>query len=107
MADDRRDGADRLLAVAAWLLPPARREWGRAMRAELTASASPRARWAFAAGCLRAAVWPDQLGRVAQYAVVVAGAVAVATVSGATGAFRVEVIGLGLLAPMAVWRLGY
>ena len=77
------------------------------MRAELAAAGSRRARWAFAAGCLRAAVWPDQLGRAGRYAGLVAASVAVAVLSGATGVFRVEVIGLGLLAPPVVWRLGY
>jgi hypothetical protein len=50
------DGADSLLAIAVWLLPAGRREWGQAMRAELAAVSSTRARWWFAAGCARTVV---------------------------------------------------
>ncbi|HEY3614352.1 MAG TPA: hypothetical protein VGK92_11630 [Gaiellales bacterium] len=45
----------RLLALAVAGLPPAQAEWGAAMCAELAAVRSPRARWSFAAGCLRVA----------------------------------------------------
>jgi WD40 repeat protein len=101
-----RDGARALLAVAVWLLPAGRREWGQAMRAELACISSASARWGFAVGCLRAAVWPGQLMRAGRYAVVVAGAVGLATLSRITGVFRVEVIGLGLVAPPVLGRLG-
>ncbi len=97
------NGAQRLLAAAVWLLPPQHHEWGQAMRAELAALPSARARWAFAAGCLRAVARP---GQVVRYLVAVAAAVTLALGSGTTGALRVEVIGLGLLVPVALWRLG-
>lgn len=97
------DSAGRLLAAAVWLLPPEHQEWGRAMRAELAALPSAPARWAFAAGCLRAAARP---GPIVRYLVSVVAAVALALVTGTTGAVRVEVIGLGLLVPVALWRLG-
>jgi len=48
-----RDPASWLLAGAARLLPPARGEWGRAMRAELAGIESGQARWRFALGCIR------------------------------------------------------
>jgi WD40 repeat protein len=101
-----RGGAGGLLALAVWLLPAGRQEWGQAMQAELAAIVATPARWSFAAGCLRAAVWPGQLVRVARYAAVVVAAVALAAVSGITGVFRAEVIGLGLLAPPVLWGLG-
>lgn len=46
-----RDGAGLLLSAATCLLPFARREWGRAMRAELTGLSGRRDRWSFALGC--------------------------------------------------------
>jgi len=61
----RRDGADRLLAGVVRLLPSGRREWGVAMRAELAGIGPRRARWRFAAGCLRVvATRPHVLNRV-------------------------------------------
>jgi len=61
----RRDGADRLLAGLVRLLPSGRREWGVAMRAELAGIGPRRARWRFAAGCLRVvATRPHVLNRV-------------------------------------------
>jgi len=97
------DSAGRLLAAAVWLLPPEHQEWGRAMRAELAALPSGSARWAFAAGCLRATGWP---GPIVRYLLSVAAAVALALLTGTGGAVRVEVIGLGLLVPPALGRLG-
>jgi hypothetical protein len=57
-----RGGAGWLLAVAVRLLPPGRRQWGTAMRAELAGIARPGERWRFALGCVRVvatrpAVW--------------------------------------------------
>ncbi|MEV4514422.1 hypothetical protein AB0K00_36355 [Dactylosporangium sp. NPDC049525] len=43
--------ADLLLAVVARLLPPGRRDWGRAMRAETAAVPPGRERWMHALGC--------------------------------------------------------
>jgi hypothetical protein len=51
-----RDPAGWLLALAVWLLPAERGEWGRAMSAELSHIDRPLSRWRFAAGCLRAAL---------------------------------------------------
>jgi WD40 repeat protein len=100
------DGADRLLAVVAWLLPPGRQDWGRAMRAELAALSATADRRSFAAGCLRVAVWPGQVPQVARFLVVVGAALALAAASGATAALRVELVGLGVAAPVVLWRLG-
>lgn len=47
-------GPDRLLRVASRLLPAGRREWGRAMEAEL--AVLDRGRWNFALSCTRAVV---------------------------------------------------
>lgn len=49
------DVAGRLLALAIWLLPAHRREWGRAMQAELDHLDESAARRRFALGCLRVA----------------------------------------------------
>jgi hypothetical protein len=46
--------ADRLLSGAVRVMPAERRDWGRAMQAELAAIDEPADRWSFAWGCLRA-----------------------------------------------------
>src|SRR5262249_23177174 len=51
-----RDGAQRLLELATAGLPPAHREWGRAMRAELASIDEQAARRAFARGAALAAL---------------------------------------------------
>ena len=72
----RRDLAERLLGAVTRMMPPARGEWGRAMRAELAALGSRRERLAFATGCARAvAGQPAVYGRVG-YLLVVAAALA-------------------------------
>ncbi|WP_157437104.1 hypothetical protein [Actinoplanes subtropicus] len=50
-----RDGPARLLGAAVRVLPAGRRDWGRAMQAELAAIEDPADRRGFAWGCLRAA----------------------------------------------------
>lgn len=73
-----RDGADRLLAGLVRLLPSGRRDWGVAMRAELAGIDARRARWQFAAGCLRAvATRPEALSRVGYPLLATAAAVSV------------------------------
>jgi hypothetical protein len=58
------DGPALLLAAAAATLPADRRDWGTAMTAELAQVQDPTARWRFAAGCARAAVFhPAATGR--------------------------------------------
>jgi WD40 repeat protein len=98
------DGADRLLAAVLWILPPERHQWGRAMRAELAALPAPD-RWAFAAGCLRAALRSARPAWILRYVAAVVAAAALAGLTGTAGALRVEVIGLGLVAPVALGRL--
>jgi hypothetical protein len=71
------DGPAWLLSAAGAMLPADRREWGAAMAAELAQVEGVVARWRFAAGCARAAVFPG--GNRA--AVLVAGALAVAAVA--------------------------
>lgn len=68
-----RDRSARLLAAAVGVLPAGRRDWGRAMQAELTAVTEPRQRWSFAWGCVRAAAAEFHLLRGAVHSVVVLG----------------------------------
>jgi hypothetical protein len=106
------DGPGWLLAAAAATLPAGRRDWGAAMTAELAQVQDPGARWRFAAGCARAAVFPPGGNRAA---VGVTAALAVAAVAAtvlATGAalpagrvFAPALVGLvGGLATLAVAR---
>jgi hypothetical protein len=108
------DGPGRLLVAAAATLPAGRRDWGEAMAAELAQVPVQEraARWRFAAGCARAAIFPPGGSRAA---VGVAGALAVtatAAAAGATGAalpagrvFALTFVGLlGGLATLAVAR---
>jgi hypothetical protein len=53
-----------LLGLAAAALPGERREWGRAMSAELAQVEGVGARWRFAVGCAAMAVTPTRGGRV-------------------------------------------
>jgi hypothetical protein len=48
------DGPARLLSAAVRVMPAERRDWGRAMRAELATIGERSDRWSFAWGCLRA-----------------------------------------------------
>jgi hypothetical protein len=74
------DGPTRLLALATAALPGERREWGRAMSAELAHVEDVGARWRFAAGCAAVAVTPTRGGRVnAATIVAVAGSAAAAS----------------------------
>jgi hypothetical protein len=106
------DGPGWLVAAAAATLPDGRRDWGAAMAAELAQVRDPAARWRFAAGCARAAVFPPGGSGVA---VGVAGTLAVAATAVAalaTGAalpagrvFALVLVGLvGGLATLAVAR---
>jgi hypothetical protein len=69
----RRDAAGWLLASAARVLPPGRREWGVAMQAELAAIGPSRERWRFAAGCARAVATRPAVWRRAGYPLLVLG----------------------------------
>jgi len=99
-------------AAAAATLPADRRDWGAAMTAELAQVQDPAARWRFAAGCARAALYPPGGNRAA-----VAGALTFAALA-ATGlatdaalpagrVFALSFVGLvGGLATLAVARSG-
>lgn len=54
MTTVEQDRAARLLSAAVRFMPVERRDWGRAMQAELAAIDDPADRWSFAWGCLRA-----------------------------------------------------
>jgi hypothetical protein len=75
------DAPARAVAAAAAALPAGRREWGAAMVAELAHVPGRVARWRFAAGCLRAALYP---ARGAGVPVLATGAVAALAVAGAS-----------------------
>jgi len=75
-----RDLAGKLLAVGVRLLPEHRREWGRAMLAELAAIGPGRARLSFAASCLGAMVRQPAVLRRAGYPVLLAVVVVIAGV---------------------------
>ncbi|MGJ6965894.1 hypothetical protein ACSDR0_28695 [Streptosporangium sp. G11] len=57
------DGPGRLVAVAAAVLPAERRDWGRAMSAELAHIAEPGARRRFALGCVAATLSSPHIAR--------------------------------------------
>jgi hypothetical protein len=65
-----QDRAARLLSIGVRFMPAGRRDWGRAMQAELAAIDQPADRWSFAWGCLRA----SHLLRGAVHLLVVLGA---------------------------------
>ena len=74
------DGSARLLAGAVRLLPASRRDWGRAMLAELDGIRAARERWGFALGCCCAVLSrPAVLRRLCRWTVAI-GAPAVAVV---------------------------
>lgn len=82
------DAPARLLATAVATLPADRRDWGAAMAAELTQVPDRRARWRFAAGCVRTAVFPPRGHRVP--------ALAVAGLAAATGMGTAFAVGRAL-----------
>jgi hypothetical protein len=108
------DGPGWLLAAATAILPADRRDWGQAMAAELAQIPDRAARWRFAAGCARTALFPPGGGRVAvaaagALAVLAVGAVAVGTgaVLPAGRVLGLVLVGLlGGLATLAVARSG-
>ena len=108
------DGPALLLAAAAATLPEDRREWGAAMAAELAQMQGGPARWRFALGGARTAVFPPRgnpaAARVAGV-LAVAAVVATALVTGAAvpagRVFALTFVALlGALATLAVARSG-
>jgi hypothetical protein len=92
------DGPAVLLAAAAATLPEDRGDWGAAMAAELAQVHGGSARWRFAAGCARTAIFPP---RGSQTPVLVAGALAMAAVAATA-------LATGLAAPaMRVFALTF
>ena len=79
------DGPARLLDLAVAALPDDRREWGAAMTAELDHVEGSSSRWSFAAGCMRAALFPPRASRapvLLTLALGIGGAIAAAPVVG-------------------------
>jgi hypothetical protein len=97
------DGPGLLLAAAAATLPAARRDWGAAMVAELAQVEDRAARWRFAAGCARAAIFPPGSNRAA---VGVTGALAVAATAVAALVTRVALPAGRVFAPVLVGLVG-
>jgi hypothetical protein len=79
------DGPARLLAVAVAALPDDRRDWGAAMSAELAQVRGCSSRWAFAAGCARAALFSPRSNGVPVFVVGTLAAAAVVTAGLAVG----------------------
>jgi hypothetical protein len=71
------DAPARLLAVAIATLPEARRDWGAAMLTELGQVRARSARWRFAVGCARVAIFPPRSNRGPVIATMALGAGAV------------------------------
>ena len=78
----RRDLAARYLGLVARLLPGARADWSRAMRAELDVIDNPAKRRRFALGCTTAIALPGGLVRPAAAVAAIAGLVALSRVIG-------------------------
>jgi hypothetical protein len=91
----------RIVAAAAGRLPEDRRDWGRAMVAELTQIQGQSRRWRFAVGVVRVAAFPPSRSRVRVLIVALVGvmaAVAATVVTDATvPSLSVFVAALGLL----------
>jgi len=106
------DGPALLLAAAATTLPADRRDWGAAMTAGLARVQDPAARWRFAAGCARAALYPPGGNRAAvagalTFAALAATALATDAALPAGRVFALSFVGLvGGLATLAVARSG-
>lgn len=62
MGIDARDIPRHLLTLAVRRMPAERRDWGRAMLAELAQLQNPSTRWRFALGCAQAALFPPRQG---------------------------------------------
>jgi len=99
------DGPARLLAAATATLPADRRDWGAAMAAELAQVPVQEraARWRFATGCARAAIFPPGGTRAA---VGVAGALAVTATAAAALATGAVLPARRVFAPTFVGLLG-
>jgi hypothetical protein len=108
------DGPAWLLAAAAAMLPDDRRDWGAAMAAELAQVQDRPARWRFALGCARTAVFPPRDHRTAlavtgglAVVAVVAAALVTGAVLPAGRVFAPVLVGLvGGLAVLVMARRG-
>jgi hypothetical protein len=103
MPGPRHDIPARIVAAAAAWLPAHRRDWGRAMTAELAQVHGLAGRWRFAAGALRVALFlPSGRGR-RMLAVALVGLLAAAAVTAAAAA---EIPGLATSAAVFCLLLG-
>jgi hypothetical protein len=75
-SSERNDGPRLLLATVVRLLPHGRKDWGRAMAAELDGIAPPRDRWSFAIGCAATVARQFTVLRSLAYTMVTVAAVA-------------------------------
>ncbi|HET6173861.1 MAG TPA: hypothetical protein VFD90_14705 [Gaiellales bacterium] len=98
------DGAERYLAAVVRVLPAARREWGRAMHADLAAIDRPSERWRFALSCTRVAVLPRARTREATRPLALIGAVALVLAAEIATAKAIgEVIPLVIVLLLLAW----
>jgi hypothetical protein len=99
-----RSLADRYLGVVERLLPATRRDWGRAMHAELATLDGSAERWRFALGCTRAAMLPSATTRTAGRSLAVAGAVALVLAGEIVVASVIgQVVPLALVLALLAW----
>jgi hypothetical protein len=100
------DAAERLLGWSVRMLPARRREWGRAMQAELAAIEPGPARWGFALGCARAALGhPATIAGVAQRLPAAAVVIGAALFAGGIrpASLRREVIAMVAILALVSW----
>ena len=99
------DAPAKVVTIAAGWLPAHRRDWGRAMAAELAQIQGRALRWRFTAGVLRVVVFPPPRHRNRVLAVTVAGLLVAA---GATVAAAIEVPGMSVFtAVLGLLLCGY
>ena len=109
MHSQTADLADRCLAAVIARMPPARRDWGRAMVAELHQIRPGGARWRFVLGAARVALLPPGGSRPGWYALLAAaGGAAAAGVTAhvfAPAAGTAAAVSVSALAALAAWGL--
>jgi hypothetical protein len=99
------DPAAWLISFALRLLPAARADWARAMRADFARLDDPAERRRFALGCLRVSISQGAGWWIATYLVLAGAALRLLAASGIAGAFLVELGALLLIAPPALRQI--
>ncbi|MEV8633502.1 hypothetical protein AB0395_17765 [Streptosporangium sp. NPDC051023] len=103
----RRGAAETLLALATWILPARRHDWGLAMRAEFLGLEGGRDRTRFALGCVRTALLQAVTRRAVGHLTGTAAAVALVLAGGiASPVVEAEVLSLVLVMASLAWLAG-